>query len=378
MGAEFESSSDDALDAAMKRRMWVWLKGWMGRLAIGGMGVWVVTTGVIFFLLRVIGEGNPLLGFLLFLPTALWILPGVMLGCLAVVLRFRQGVVLGVLGVGVLWMGMGFQARGQRTPTAASEREGGRFVVLTNNRGQNGGHSLRPFKNWIEPDVMVFQESSARASHYLKDEGYAEFGHGLSVGEFTLVSRYPVMGGEILEGNGGGSGKAIPYAARFEVDWKGRRVAVYGVHLPSPRGPLLAMRGGSFLYGLPVPLEFWRRRRGEESVFWDRQIGLVEALLERVKGERLPYVVAGDFNAPHLGYVHGLLEAVMTDAHGAGGSGLGFTFPGETRNPLSLGQPWLRLDHVFTGSTWEVEACWTEGERRSQHRAVAAALRFRE
>jgi len=138
------------------------------------------------------------------------------------------------------------------------------------------------------------------------------------------------------------------------------------------------MRGGSFLYGLPVPLEFWRRRRGEESVFWRQQIGLAEELLERVKGETLPYVVVGDFNAPHLGYVYGLLADSMMDAHEAGGSGLGFTFPGETRNPLSFGQPWLRLDHVFVGSTWAVEASWTEGERRSQHRAVAAALKFRD
>ncbi len=360
----------------MKRRLWVWLKGWMGRLAIGGLWGWLVTAGVIFVLLRVIGEGNPLLGFLLFLPPAIWILPGLMLWGMVMVLRFRQGLVLGVLGAGVIWVGMGIQVRGVRAPKGASGREEGTLVVLTNNRGQNGGHSLRPFKNWIEPDVMVFQESSARASHYLKDEGYGEFGHGLSVGEFTLVSRFPVLGGELLEANG--SGKALPFGARFEVDWRGRRVAVYGVHLPSPRGPLLAMRGGAFLYGLPVPLEFWRRRREKESVFWDRQIGLAEALLERLKGEKLPYVVAGDFNAPHLGYVHRLLEAVMTDAHEAGGSGLGFTFPGETRNPLSFGQPWLRLDHVFAGSTWEVEACWTEGEGRSQHRAVAAALRFRD
>ena len=62
MGVESESSRDVLLDAAMKRRMWVWLKGWMGRLAMGGLGVWLVATGVIFVLLRVIGEANPLFG----------------------------------------------------------------------------------------------------------------------------------------------------------------------------------------------------------------------------------------------------------------------------------------------------------------------------
>jgi len=219
-----ESSNESLLDTAMKRRLWVGVRLWMGRLAIGGLGVWLVGTMGILILMRTIGEGNPLLGFLLFLPPAIWVLPGVMLGCLVMVLRFRQGLVLGVLGVGVVWVGMGYHLRRNRTPIAVKDREEGTLVVLTNNRGQNGGHSLRPFKNWIEPDVMVFQESSARASHYLKDEGYSEFLYGLSVGEFTLVSRFPVVGGVLMMGSG--QGKAIPYAVRFELDWKGRRVRV--------------------------------------------------------------------------------------------------------------------------------------------------------
>jgi hypothetical protein len=30
------------------------------------------------------------------------------------------------------------------------------------------------------------------------------------------------------------------------------------------------------------------------------------------------------------------------------------------------------LDQVFASRQWRIKACWTESERRSQHRAVAA------
>jgi endonuclease/exonuclease/phosphatase family metal-dependent hydrolase len=223
---------------------------------------------------------------------------------------------------------------------------------------------------------MVFQESSANAESYLRDSGYAEFRHGLSQGEFTLISRFPVTDVESL--NYRDALGVVPYAARFEMDWQGRAVAIYVVHFPSPRDPLLSMRRGAFLYGLPLPMEWWRQRRQEVSGFWLRQLALAEDLSARLKTEKLPHLVVGDFNAPSLGRVYRLLTSQLEDAHDQGGAGFGFTFPGETRNPLSLGEPWLRIDHVFASSHWKVEACWTESERRSQHRAVAAGLRLKE
>jgi endonuclease/exonuclease/phosphatase family metal-dependent hydrolase len=37
----------------------------------------------------------------------------------------------------------------------------------------------------------------------------------------------------------------------------------------------------------------------------------------------------------------------------------------------------MRIDHIFADPHWSVEACWTEDERKSQHRAVAAALQWK-
>ena len=367
-------TSDLGLDADTRRRLLRWLMRqlwkWCGRMFLLSYCVWLAALLVMLAAFRWVGEANPLTGFLLFLPQALFWLPGVMIWPLLLLFRWREALLLGFVGLLVFWMGSGWQFRKSQPMTSAKDRAGKSLVILTNNRGQNNGQSLRPFKNQVEPDVMLFQESSASAESYLQDPGYAEFRHGMTQGEFTLISRFPVTKVESLVYSDAVGEE--PYAARFEVDWQGRSVAIYTVHLPSPRETLLSMRRGAFLYGLPVPVERWRRRREEVGSFWLRHLAIAENLSKRLEAEALPYWVAGDFNASHLGRIHHLLLQQLGDAHRDAGVGFGFTFPGETRNPLSLGDAWLRLDQVFASKHWQIKACWTESERRSQHRAVAA------
>lgn len=367
-------TSDLGLDADTRRRLMRWLMHrlwkWCGRIMLLSYCLWLASLCVLLAAFRWVGEANPLTAFLLFLPQTLWWLPGVLIWPVLLLFRWREALPLGFVGLLVFGMGSGWQFRKSQPMSAAEDRAGKSLVILTNNRGQNKGQSLRPFKNLVEPDVMLFQESSASAASYLKDPGYAEFRHGMTQGEFTLISRFPITQVESLVYSDAG-GKE-PYAARFEMDWQGRSVAIYTVHLPSPRETLLSMRGGAFLYGFPVPFDWWRRRREEVGAFWLRHIAIAENLAKRLEAEVLPYWVAGDFNASHLGRIHHLLLQQLGDAHRDAGVGFGFTFPGETRNPLSFGDAWLRLDQVFASRQWRIKACWTESERRSQHRAVAA------
>lgn len=369
-------NSAPVLDSATRRLVVRWLWKVCGRMMVGLFAIWLGAVILLLVAFQRVGEANPLTAFLLFLPPAVWWLAGLVMWPVLMIFRWRAGLLLGVAGFLVFALGSGWEWRGippVSSPTAG-QRSAETLVILTNNRGQHGGHSLRPFKNHIQPDVMVFQESSASAESYLRDSGYAEFLHGLTQGEFTLISRFPVTKVEPLVYRDALG--EVPYAARFEMDWRGRPVAVYVAHFPSPRDSLLSMRRGAFLYGLPMPMGWWRQRRIEVSGFWQRQLALAEHLVKRLETETLPHVVAGDFNAPHLGRVHRLLASSLKDAHTEAGSGFGFTFPGETRNPLAFGEPWLRIDHVFASSPWQVEACWTEVGRRSQHRAVAAGLRL--
>jgi endonuclease/exonuclease/phosphatase (EEP) superfamily protein YafD len=90
--------------------------------------------------------------------------------------------------------------------------------------------------------------------------------------------------------------------------------------------------------------------------------------------EKRPFLALGDFNMPSDGYVHEVMTWGLRDCFAKAGRGFGFTFPGDRRNPMTLGEPWLRLDYVLAGPGWRVNECRVEPERRSKHRAVVATL----
>lgn len=345
-------------------------------VAVWSGWLWLAAMAVLVTAWRWRGETNASLAFSMYLPPAIWLMPLLVLWPVTAVLAFRHAAAMAAMAAVLGAWGFGWEWREAAPMTGRDERGAGELVILSNNRGQHGGHSLRPFKNRAQPDIMVFQESAGTAPGYLADSGYQEFKHGTSLGEFTILSRFPVTKSEAVTDASRPGG--LVYAARFEIDWDGRRLVVYNVHLPTPRDTLLSMRMGGFLYGLPVPLARWRERGAHLGGFWRGQEELVEDLMRRVEKESGPVIVAGDLNVPPFGRIHQLLSGRLTDAHPAGGAGFGFTFPGETRNPLSLGGPWMRIDYIFSGGPLEVSGCWSEPERRSQHRAVAAGLRLAE
>jgi len=98
-----------------------------------------------------------------------------------------------------------------------------------------------------------------------------------------------------------------------------------------------------------------------------------------MSNDPLPVIAVGDYNSPQAGYIHGIFDENLDDAHKTAGSGFGFTFPGTTRNPLSFGGPWMRIDHIFYDPEhWEALGSIAEKKRPSQHRAFAAVLKFTE
>jgi vancomycin resistance protein VanJ len=346
----------------------VWLRltlRWAGGLVSVSSWLYCAMLLAVWLLLSHVGERNIFTAFLLYLPPSIWFLPALALLPLSLPLAPRAAG--GLVVVIIFLLGGWLDFRPGRSDWAAPP-DGEVLVVLTYNRGQQGATSLQPFKNLAQPDVMVMQDAGNRAERYLHSDGYTEFSHAASAGEHTLVSRHP-----ILEAEARGE-----RAARFVIEWRGRRVAIYSVHLFTPRGPLQSLKGGGFLHGLPaIPGSGWEAKRRQKQEFWDGQLADAREIMSMVRADALPAVVAGDFNAPSVGLLYRLLAAEWTDAHASAGRGFGMTFPGETRNPLSAGGPWLRIDYIFAGDGWEVAACITEESRPSQHRAVAARLQLR-
>jgi vancomycin resistance protein VanJ len=323
-----------------------------------------------------IGERNITLAFLLYLPRVIILipLPFLFIGTLP----FSRKLALVQLAAGAIFLtyGMGYEWRRSTEKHINGTHGPSHLTVVTCNYGQNANQSLQPFKNRIKPDILALQETAGRAKRYLADPNYSEFKDGMSLGEHTFLSRYPIVSGELVK-LGEKLHDNMP-AARFVIDFDGREVVIYSVHFLTVRDTLTHYRKGAFLYGIlgVVPGTSFHHKKEIYEEMWQERIRTAEALKELIDRETLPTIVLGDFNAPAGGYIQRSLTRGLQDTHRAAGSGLGYTFPGATRNPLSAGGPWMRIDYILASGHWDVTASVTEEKRPSQHRAVAAKVRL--
>ncbi len=323
--------------------------------------------------MRWIGEQHMTLGFLLYLPRQTFLLP---LPFIMVLTLFFDWKLVGLqIAAGAAFVAFGMEWQGRSVNVWKGTVEEGIFTVLTYNRGQHANQSLQPFKNLTKPDFIVFQEAPLRAQRYGKAEGYEEFTSHVSLGEFTLLSRFPIISATPVMAKTAERERMV--AVRYVVDLGGRHAAIYSVHFASPRRTLGSYARGGFLYGvIGLPGTPFNEKRKKSQLWWDDRIEQARELLLMIEQESLPVILAGDLNAPSGGYIHQLFKSTLRDAHAEAGSGFGFTFPGATHNPLSGGGPWMRIDYVFCSSRWEPVACLTEEERPSQHRAVAVKFKW--
>ncbi len=336
-------------------------------------------------LMRWVGEHNVFFAFSLYLPPALWFLPAVALGAISVLfLEWRGFVSLLLVTAVTLVVFFGFKP-GKGNPAVWS-RSG--LVVMTNNHGQSGNQSMKPFKNLVQPDVMVLQEAAGTSARYLADPGYAEFKYGRDSGEFALVSKYPILSVDPVRVSVKTPGRTLAtvppqpavttleIAARYVLDVRGRQIVVYNVHLPSPRDTIRYYMRGAFIWGLiGIPGTPLAAKRQANQEGWDQRIEAVEGLVRLASAEKLPVILAGDFNMPSSGWCYRRVAEHFLDSHAAAGAGFGFTFPGSTHNPLSLGGPWMRIDYIWSNRAMGgVAGSVAEEGRASQHRAVAAVI----
>lgn len=366
----------EALRDRTSRKELIWKFGRALRWLLAFTGFSYASTLLLLALsLRLIGENNVTLAFLLYLPHIIWLLPLPALLLPTLIWQRKVFLTLILTSTFFIWSVMGYRL-GSDEPLPQSGRTADMLTVLTYNRGQHANQSLQPFKNLTHPDLLLMQEASGRAPGYAKAEAYQGFTHSAGQDQFILLSKYPITDTSTLSLPFGERQETV--AARFEVNWNGQSIAVYSVHLPTPRDTLLYYRRGAFLYGLlGLPGTTWGEKRKNNQAYWDARLELSRALIEQLKKEKLPMIVVGDFNAPHAGYNHRLFNSFLQDSHKKSGSGLGYTFPGTTRNPLSAGGPWMRIDYIFCDQNWKCLRNTAEKNRRSQHRAVSATLKLK-
>jgi endonuclease/exonuclease/phosphatase family metal-dependent hydrolase len=305
-------------------------------------------------------------------PPLLWLLPGLFL--FPILFMTWRGAVFALLGVAGWWLLVFSGWKLPKTSNQTAGLEPPALRVITFNRGQAQGHSLRPFLAEVEPDVVALQDARGRSGHYRGDPAYAVFRDVREEGEFVLLSRHLVLQQGALSGPDfpDPQRRAVPYGARWVIDWQGRLVAIYNVHFPSPRRHL-GSTGASRVLPQLAALVF-----GDDAkmdAYWRWRVDMARDLAGRLQKEPLPWILLGDMNTPPRGVIYSRLLSMGEDLHVRVGEGFGHTFPGDTRNPLALARPWLRLDYVFADrKSWGARWVRPEKGARSQHLPLAAEL----
>lgn len=320
-------------------------------------------------LVQWIGERYWLFSLLLLLPPLGWLLPLAALspGCLIV--RPRLCLLHLLAAAYVLFVFMPFHW------SLSARPEGEVLTILSNNAGDRRTRTLFPLVEEVLPDIILLQDASASQGGALARIQGGPLMQVVQHEHFVLVSRFPIVRSGLIEDV---SYRGTPLAAWFEIDFHGKTIVIYNVHLPTPRHDLERLRGQGFLAELPRRGGIYSEsvRRGYRESLRER-VQAAEDLAEFLAGETRPLLAAGDFNAVAQGYVRRLFTAQLTDAFADRGKGYGFTLPGVSRNPLSFFGPWLRLDYIFAGAGFKTLECHVEGRQPAQHRAVVARFELR-
>jgi len=291
----------------------------------------------------------------LYLPQWLWALPALFLvpATWWLARRWAWAPVIPLLwvlgpGMGLCWHG-GWPA----SPSAPSAGLG-RLRVMTYNvkwGGRDGNAIVRDIETF-RPDLIQMQDAGG-----VMDGAIGKELAGWNVrtdGQYLVASRLPLAGLEARDLPFPGS---PPYhCVRYLLRVGGADVAVYDVHLLSPRAGLLSVR-----------------RQQTEGMEGNAEQRLFEAdrLADYVRAEPGPALLTGDLNAPVQSLVcRRLFGAGLRDAFSEAGFGYGYTYGAYTR----VGSPFVRIDHVLVSRRWRVRHCWVGSAAGSDHCPVIADL----
>lgn len=333
-----------------------WLRRALGWLTAGYVG------GLLLLLLGLEwwGERSWIFSLLLYAPIQTCLLPLALLTPVCLLFRWRLVLWHGVAIVALFFGYMTFRWSSVPAPTGAE------LKAVTFNFGESNRIQFMSFLEAEKPDVILLQDARNRGADLAaKIPGM----YASDLGQFAFLSKFPIQKATLVD-SAQTDGQSV--AARYEIEFQGRTVAIYSVHLPTPRQQLSRFLGGRRILGDLVGHGHRESGYGNYRDWIHERIRLGQALARVFAQEQSPMLVGGDFNTPDHGYIYHLFAHEMGDAFARAGRGWGLTFPGSTHNPIAFYGPWLRIDYFFVGRGWKVTECRPEPGGKSQHKAVFA------
>lgn len=299
---------------------------------------------------------------LLYFPPAVFVLPFCLLTPLVLWRKKWAHLLLHAACIAVTTLGfMTWRTHRKQAETT------GRITVITHNIGQGEREAFAEYFPGEEPDIVLLQDAARRQVAFARRFPKHRI---KALDQFLILSPHTILRGDLVDAV---QWKGRSVVARFELVVNGRELAVYNVHMPTPRPSLTRIfspRVWAEMVGVAnAPTEGFPSYRA----WLDARLALMQALAKELEREKLPYLVGGDFNMPDHGQMYRLISKKATDAFAASGNGWGFTFPGtKDSNSSAIFGAWLRIDYLFAGRGWKPVDCRTADDARSQHRAVLA------
>ncbi len=301
----------------------------------------------------------------LFIPPILLIYAYIFSSIVFLIVRPRRiSVVIAIALFAVMQSLLGFEYRLPDNKAIKTEH----INVITWNCGQNKGYSLDSTIKRKKVNMVLLQGGTQHNSKLLEDRDFWRSHH--REGEYRVFTNHELLEIEKLTALG-----KVPYhyGMRYLLKIReGQTLAVYNIHLPTFKDPILAIRSALFAFDIKGCFS----ALNELGKIWQIHHDCSLALMRKIRSETETFLVGGDFNSTPHTWIHRNLAQYSTDSHDGLGYGYGWTIPGRNNQALILPDSIYRIDYIFASKELELHKQSVLKAPLAQHRPVFCSLSF--
>jgi vancomycin resistance protein VanJ len=265
-----------------------------------------------------------------------------------------------LMSIGLYWFAVPTMYKVVDPPTGET------FKVVTYNV-QGANTELDTATAWLiesNADIIVLQETSEGYDTRLSGL-YDVYAHEEHIeGSVRIFSRYEILSKELLVIEES-PGRLV---LRLVLNQQGQELAVYATHFTLPQRAIKHLPFPTPDYNIEFALRYDETRRN----------AMIRTLLDILREETLPYILAGDFNTSDASLIYHEIADVMTDSFREAGAGAGRTWPiADVVGLPRVISPFLRIDYIWHSDQLRaVEASVGTVPIGSDHLPVTAILEW--